>query len=253
MEKILKFKNLDVHYKYFHGSKNLWNVLILHGRGGSSDSRVKVAEKLAEQGYDIYIPDLPGFGKTVMDKVYTVDEYSKLVENFVAKLNIWPVILIGHSNGGRISIRMTKNKIIQTKKLFLIASAGIKPKKTLKKIFFEKIAKIFKIFQKFPWYSFFRKIIYKLIWGHDYLGVKDDFTKQTFLNMIDSDQKDEISQIDLPTTLIWWDKDTYTPLQDWKLMHSLIKNSSLIVLKDYKHGIHLQNPSLLFEKITQNL
>ena len=253
MEKILKFKNLEVYYKYFQGSKNLWNFLILHGWGGSSDSRMKVAEKLADFGYNVYVPDLPGFGKTKMDKIYTVDEYAKLVENFVIKLNIWPIFLLWHSNGGRISIRITKGKMVQIKKLFLVWSAGIKHKKTIKQRIFEKIAKIFKIFQKFPWYNFFRKIIYKLIWGHDYLSVKDDFTKQTFLNMIDSDQKDEISQIDLPTTLIWWDKDTYTPLQDWKLMHSLIKNSSLIVLKDYKHGIHLQNPSLLFEKITQNL
>lgn len=251
MEKILHFKNLDFYYKYFKSEKNLGNILILHGWWGSSDSRFAIAEKLCTLGYNVYIPDLPWFWKTALNRVYTVDDYAKDVENFEMKLNIWPVILIGHSNGGRISIRIIKNKLIQVKKLFLIGSAGIKPKKTLKKWVFEKIAKMLKIFQFLPWYSFFRKILYKLIGGHDYLNVGSEFTKQTFLNMINTDQKDEIASIKVETVLIRGDKDTYTPIKDWKVMNKLISDSKLIILHGERHWIHLQNPERLFWEISK--
>jgi pimeloyl-ACP methyl ester carboxylesterase len=94
--------------------------------------------------------------------------------------------------------------------------------------------------------QFVRKVFYKIIWWHDYLEAeKNPYLKQTYLNMINSDLKDEIKKINLKTFLIWWEKDTYTPLSDWNFMSKNIKNSHFIILKNQTHWIHLKNPELL--------
>jgi pimeloyl-ACP methyl ester carboxylesterase len=58
-----------------------------------------------------------------------------------------------------------------------------------------------------------------------------------------------MSTITLPTLIIRWSADTYTPLRDGKLIHSLIGNSQLIVCDGERHGIHLHNPMLLVENL----
>lgn len=253
MEKVLKFKHLDLHYKFYKAEKSCWNILVLHGWGGSSESWKRIGEELCTLWYDVYIPDLPWFGKTVLHKAYSVDDYAQDVENFVIRLNISPLIVMWHSNGWRIAIRMSSNKIIQIKKLFLIWSAGIKHRPSLKKIIFEKVSKLLKKLSFLPGYTLIRKILYKIIWGHDYLNLNNDNLKKTFLTMLATDQKDEIAKIADKTVLVRWDKDTYTPVSDWKLMHTLISWSHLVVLQGEKHGIHLQNPERLFDELTKLL
>lgn len=71
--------------------------------------------------------------------------------------------------------------------------------------------------------------------------------------MISSDLSKEIEDIKKHTLLIWWEKDTYTPLSDWNKMKQLIKNSKMIVLFDQKHWIHLRSPEILVNTFLKNI
>jgi pimeloyl-ACP methyl ester carboxylesterase len=72
--------------------------LILHGWGGSSDSWIEVAKKLTDNFYVIVL-DIPCASKlTDCDKVYTLDDYAKLVKDFIDELELENFILMGHSN-----------------------------------------------------------------------------------------------------------------------------------------------------------
>jgi pimeloyl-ACP methyl ester carboxylesterase len=100
-------------------------------------------------------------------------------------------------------------------------------------------------FEAFKW---LRKLFYRAIWSQDYIQAENKpFLKETYLNMISTDLREELKNIKVPTLLIWWEKDTYTPLSDWEFMAKNIKNSELIVMKDKKHWIHLKSPEELVE------
>ena len=68
--------------------------------------------------------------------------------------------------------------------------------------------------------------------------------------MINTDLQDELVKINVETLLIRWEKDTYTPCKNWKIMNKLIKNSKMIVIENATHWIHLKMPEQLVECIT---
>jgi len=93
----LQINTQELHYKYYGSQDSKWDILILHWWWGKSDSWMNVAEILSKNLYNVYIPDLPGFWKTTLSKVYTIESYAQLIEEFVQKLWITPKLLLWHS------------------------------------------------------------------------------------------------------------------------------------------------------------
>jgi pimeloyl-ACP methyl ester carboxylesterase len=77
--------------------------------------------------------------------------------------------------------------------------------------------------------------------------------KETFVNVVHDDIRERMSTITVPTLIVWWSEDTYTPLVAGKLIHSLIPDSVFVVCEGERHGIHLHNPTLLVSTITSFL
>ncbi|MDD2907349.1 MAG: alpha/beta hydrolase [Candidatus Gracilibacteria bacterium] len=248
--------NLEIKYKDFLDNNNSETIVILHGWGGSSDSWIEVGELLKNSGFNVIIPDLPGFGETKLNYVFDIEEYSKVVINFLRELKINNFILWGHSNGGAISIKIANSHIFNIKKLILNNSAGIRNDKqrNTKKIFFSIIIKPFKIFGKIGFLKGFRSIFYKIIGGYDYIRSEETpFLKETYLNIINADLKEDIKKIDIDTLLIRGEKDTYTPIRDAYFMRENIKKSKLIILDNETHGIHIKNPIRLVDTFLKNI
>ena len=253
-EKVLSLTWTDIHYKTFGDEKSKDKILILHWWWGKSDSWIDVADWLSSQWFYVIVPDLPGFWKTELPEVYTMDSYKEIVEEFTKKLNLdtSAISLIWHSNGWAISTKLSVAWNIHIKKLFLIGSAGIrnKTKTSLKRKIYKTILFPAKIIRNIPGGNKLRTLFYKAIWWQDYLKAEQNpLLKKTFLNIIHTDLQDIFPSIKINTTLIRWDSDTYTPLSDGKLLEKLIPKSKLIVLKWEKHWIHLQNPDLLTKTI----
>ena len=259
IEKLLKIDDIKINYKYYFDENNTYNVLILHWWWWSSDSWITFSKSLFKQWFNVIIPDLPWFWKTEINKVYTLDSYAESIEKFVKKLKINNIILWWHSNGWAISIKLQNRKKVKLERLVLNNSAWIRndKKRSLKRKIlnnFVKIIKNFSIIIPLWKQSKLRNIFYKLIWSWDYLKSENNpYLKQTYLNMISYDLTNEIEKININTLLIWWEKDTYTPLSDWQKMKKLIKNSKFIMLENQKHWIHLINPNLLLNTFLNNI
>ena len=73
--------------------------------------------------------------------------------------------------------------------------------------------------------------------------------KETFQRVIGEDLTSLLSQIKVPTLIIWGDRDRMTPLRDAYLMKKEISNSKLIILEGFSHVPHLENPKLLSQKV----
>ena len=201
-------------------------------------------------------PKSPQIFSSPCDKVYTLDDYTDLIKSFIDELWLENFVLLWHSNGWAIASKLVINyPNLKIKKLILNNSAWIRKdrKRSLKRRVFWVIAKIVKPIFSLPWMWKVRNLFYRAIGGHDYLEAeKNPNKKQTYLNMINSDLQENYKDINIPTLLIWWENDTYTPLVDGQKIHNLIKNSKLVIIKDVRHGIHLQKPDELVKVILEN-
>jgi len=254
----IKFKktNLEINYEDFINPKNTETIVILHWWWWSSQSWLTVWKLLLKNWFNVIIPDLPGFGKTKLEKVFDLDEYATVIEEFIKELWLKNIILWWHSNWWAISIKIANRWNINILRLVLNNSAWIRndTKRNFKRKILKLLIRPIKYFKKVPLYNRIRNIFYKAIWSHDYLNAeKNPYLKETYLNMIKSDLKDTIKKIELNTLLIWWENDTYTPKSDWNYMRNHIKNSKIVILENEKHWIHLTSPEKLVNTFLNNI
>lgn len=263
--KQVKINKTKLSYELFESkNKNSDTIIILHGWQWASSSWTETWDLLNREGYNVIIPDIPCASKlTNCNDVFNLDQFAELIEEFVLELkekyknfNFDNLILWWHSNGGAISIKLANSWNIKIKRLILNNSAWIRNdnKRSIKRKIFNNIVKPLKLIKKIPWSNKLRELFYRWIWSQDYLKAEQNpKLKQTYLNMISSDLKEEIKNLKLNTLLIWWEKDTYTPISDAYFMRENIKNSKLIILDNQTHWIHLKNPKKLVENFLNNI
>lgn len=263
----LEKNDLEINYEEWTNDLNENTIVILHGWWWSSQSWLTVGELLFQYWFNVIIPDLPWFWKTKLEKVFDLDEYAVVVEEFIKKLWLNNIILWWHSNWWAISIKIANRWKVNISRLILNNSAWIRndSKRSLKR----KILNLFTgIIKKIIWiipnsikkklkiifFTKLREYFYRAIWWQDYLNAeKNPFLKQTYLNIISSDLSDEFAKINQNTLLIWWREDTYTPLSDWIKMRNNIKNAKMVIIDNEKHGIHIKNPETLVNTFLNNI
>ncbi|OGE84004.1 MAG: hypothetical protein A2846_02440 [Candidatus Doudnabacteria bacterium RIFCSPHIGHO2_01_FULL_49_9] len=209
-------------------------VVFLHGWGASGKIWQGIMEKL-EKIY-CYALDLPGFGKSELPKkAFTVADYAELVREFIGKLGLKNVALVGHSFGGRVAIKSTIAHNVAIQRLVLVAAAGFRDNSALRstKIALAKIAKPF-----VP--ASMRKNLAKMFGAGDY--AESGEMKQTFLNIINEDLTEGIKNISVPTLIIWGENDKETPVEFGARMHSYIPNSTFSILPGAGHYSFLDKP-----------
>ena len=88
-----------------------------------------------------------------------------------------------------------------------------------------------------------RKILIKLLRLNktDYAQINNPKLKETFKNIINEDQSPYLSNIKIPTLVIWGEKDTVTPLQEGELIAKSIPNAKLSIIKNAGHFRFLEN------------
>ncbi|HPC30958.1 MAG TPA: alpha/beta hydrolase [Candidatus Paceibacterota bacterium] len=227
---------------YFKKSleKSKGNILLLHGWGVSASIFNSLAEFLTKENFDVYLIDFPGFGKSPAPKMPLVlENYSLLAKEFIEKEIQEETIVLAHSFGGRVAIKLTSNFSQLVKKLVLIDSAGF-VKKGLKNTLIKIFAQIFKPIFKLPAFSSLKIKIYKKIGTEDYLSNLE--LKKTYANIVKEDLTEELKKISVETIIIWGKDDKTTPLSWGKKMHKLIKNSKFYEIKG-DHFCFLDNPS----------
>lgn len=218
--------------------------LILHGWGSNSEKWQKIGELLAQNGIKVIIPDLPGFGKSDKPlKAWNLDDYCNFIEEFVKFLNLEKFYLLGHSFGGALAVKCSLKFPEKINKLFLVGAACIR-KKTVKVRLLRVISKLFNHPPLFIKKVFYRK--------SDYLSV-EGVMKETYLKIIEEDLTDILSQVQIPTIIIWGKKDNTTPIKHAYLIRSKINNSKLEIIPNISHSPHLESPEKLAEIITKFL
>ncbi|NLJ57346.1 MAG: alpha/beta hydrolase [Tissierellia bacterium] len=211
-------------------------VLLLHGWGGSIQTMMPIHNILIDK-FRVVTLDLPGFGKSDKPKLpWDSYDYGLCIYKFIKKLNLKDLILFGHSHGGRISIVLA-SKYDLVKKLILINSAGIIPKRPLKyyiKVYSFKLIK--KVYLLLPGKNKEEKLqrLYKKFGSQDYRD-SEGIMRQTMVKVINDNLSNLLPLIKVPTLLIWGENDEDTPVYMGEIMEKLIPDSGLVVLKGAGH------------------
>lgn len=228
-------------------------VIFLHGWRSSKEVWGQVIQRIGElegEKIRIFAIDFPGFENSpAPSKIFSVQDYAEIVKGFIEKLAIKNVVIVGHSFGGRVGIKLAALQprtyaentaaadlrgkgtcVIQ--KLVLVDSAGFVTK-SFKKDFFRVLSKIVKPFFVLPYTQSFRKKIYQFIGAEDYLATPN--LQKTFVNIVNEDLTEDMERITVPTLIIWGEDDKETPVEFGKKMNSIIPNSKFQILANAGH------------------
>lgn len=229
-------------------------IFILHGWGSCAENWQPVKELLENRGFKVFIPDLPGFGKTTAPSTaWSIDDYVEWIKDYCEKQNLSQFFLLGHSFGGALAVKFVLKYPEKIKKMFLLASSGIR-KRSLKGKIFKKMAIFLKILSFLPFYFWIRKIFYKIfIPKSDYPYIGKEVMRETYLKVINEDISSCFSQVSVPTVIIWGDEDKVVRLKDAYFINQKIKNSDLIIIPRIGHDLKRQVPEILVEKILKFL
>jgi pimeloyl-ACP methyl ester carboxylesterase len=223
-------------------------LLILHGWQRSLQEWLPVAHNFAEE-YTIILLDLPGFGNTPHpDSTFSIYDYATFVEHFLEKLGMKHVTLVGHSFGGRIGIVLAaKHNILE--KLILVDSAAVEKKSLFiqTRIVLNKLAVL-------PFKLLFPSSVEKLKnrFGSDDYQAADNM-RDIFIKTVNEDLSPLLKKIDVPTFVIWGEKDTIRPITEGKFIKKNIPGAKLRVVWGAGHSPYLEKRKDFIEIVQEML
>ena len=221
------------------------DILLLHGWGSSNQVYSGIINLLKDK-YHLVAPDFPGCGATpAMEKPWTLSDYTDFVLEFIEKTGLKNPILVGHSHGGRVSLKLAGDGLLNPPKIILLDSAGLIPVKSLKQRVRAKSFKIIKSILTLPVIKNFSGSLLEKARAHygsaDY-NAAPPVLRQTLVSLVNTDLRDILPNISCPTLLIWGENDMATPLSDAKIIEKLIPDAGLCVIKNAGHFAFCENP-----------
>lgn len=207
-------------------------IYIIHGWTKSLDKWENAIRVLKSEGFEGILLKVPGLTSPI-DRVWNIDDYVNWLKNELKSED--KVILLGHSNGGRISIAFAKSYPQKIEKLILVDSAGVFNNNLgirVKRLSFGIAAKYGK---KITSSVLMRKLLYKIARAKDY-DEADNLIKKTLINLWESDKDRMYEDINIPVSIIWGQNDNVTPLSNARVLNKAIKNSKLLIIPGAKHS-----------------
>ncbi len=242
--------NIRINYEQ-KGSGDL--IVLLHGWGSNIKLFSNLIDLLSKK-YTVVAMDMPGFGESQEPpSAWCVDDYVDFVIKFLADYDAKQVMLLGHSFGGRVIIKLNSRKDLPftVSKVILVDSAGILPPKSNKKSWRTRKYKMGKAFLST---KIMRKIApnalekLRVKYGSaDYVAASP-LMRQVLVKVVNEDLEPLLPNIRCPTLLIWGVNDTATPLSDGEKMEKLIPDAGLVKLENAGHYSFLEQ-QFLFNRV----
>jgi pimeloyl-ACP methyl ester carboxylesterase len=220
-------------------------VVVLHGWGASIETVASIVQALSGIA-EVHALDLPGFGESQAPReAWGVDDYRRFLGSFMDAIGIArPAALIGHSNGGRVAIAMAAAEPERVSRMILVDSAGIRPKRGFtyyRKVGMAKVGKHAARRLGAPGRRLRDALVGRAA-SADYAAAPPEM-RATFVRLVNSDLRDLLPQVRVPTLLIWGEQDTATPVADAQLMERLIPDAGLVVFEGASHYSYLDQPA----------
>lgn len=228
-----------VHY-YALGPANGEVAVLVHGLGGRSEDWEKLAPYLAKAGYRVYMPDLPGYGRSQRpaDFSYSVTDEARVLADFIDVLGLKQVDLGGWSMGGWIVQLAAAKHPDRVHCLVLFDSAGlyVRPEWDTKLFTPVSAAQLDELDAllmpnppKVP--GFVAEDILRSSRQHAWV------IRRALATMLQGGETTDklLPSLRMPVLIVWGEVDHITPLSQAEKMHQLIPQSELDVIGGCGH------------------
>ncbi len=101
-------------------------VLLIHGIMSDSTTWTRAADLLAERGYRVLAPDLLGHGES--DKPtdgYQLEDFAASLVALLTELGATGVTVVGHSFGGAVAMQLAHDQPELVRRLVLVSAGGL--------------------------------------------------------------------------------------------------------------------------------
>jgi pimeloyl-ACP methyl ester carboxylesterase len=244
MEKQIQIQNLRVNYN--ESGTGDQTVVLLHGWG--CDSTIfRALQAHLESKFKVLALDFPGFGRSQEpNEPWGTAEYTTLTKDWLTALGVTNPIVIGHSFGGRIILRLSKE--ISFRKIIITGGAGLRNQVDAKKNVSMK-SRMFKLMKGvvniLPVSTTKKEQlidsgIRKYKFGSADYQAASPMMRKVLVKVVNEDLRDFLPFVKASTLLIYGENDTATPVALAKIMEKEIKDAGLVVLKNAGHFAFLE-------------
>ncbi len=237
---------LDVHYRIEGIGPNL---LLIHGTSSSLHTWDGWVERLKGK-YRIIRMDMPAFGLTGPNESGNYDHtiYNAFVEGFTKELGLKEFYMAGNSLGGAICWNYALIHPEQIKGMILVDASGYP---------MDKKPGVLSLISKPPFSWVNDKLAPRMLYVdalEDVYGDESKVTDELIQRHLDLSLRpgnrkalgdrlktsywshpEDIAKVDVPTLIMWGEKDAWVPLEHAELFKKDIKGAELVVIKGAGH------------------
>lgn len=217
-------------------------VILVHGAGGSHLSWP--AEIRRMPGQRILAMDLPGHGRSSGLGRKTIPEYAKNILEMMDELGVYKALLVGHSMGGGIALKLALDHPERVLGLGLVAtSARLRVSQAILDGLAHQSTSMPAIEAIIDW-SFgsqveepIKKLAVRLLAETRPAVLRNDLVACNNFDVIE-----RLPEIDKPTLIICGTEDRMTPLRYSELMAGQIRGAALQTIDQAGHMVMLEQP-----------
>ena len=218
-------------------------LILLHGWGRSLEALRPFGELLAKD-YRVTLIDLPGFGRSTLPPEASNEgggwdtlQYATRVKAWLDENGINRCTLIGHSFGGRISVRLASRYPDLVESVVLIGAHGLKRERPLNEElrvrWIRTLVSAAKRIDGLTGSRIFAHYFAAKFGSADYKAAGD--LRKTLVKTVNEDLSAEAKSITSPTLLLWGKDDPQAPVDIAHNYHQLIHDSELHIFPHKGH------------------
>lgn len=269
-----RFAEVDgvrVHYQEA-GPADAPAMILIHGFASSNLVWSKVLLELAESGFRVIAPDLPGYGYSAKPREldYTISSQARIIVGLLAQLEIERAAIVGSSYGGAVAATIALDRPELVEKLVLVGAVtnNAPTRYLLMRLFGSPIIgdlisplllgsrrllrkRMTRVYDRHSWVLDERRV------NARYLSLNTRGTHRAIIRTVRRWDADRISRdahlVNVPTLVLWGDSDRDVPLENGEELQEKIPNSRLIVFRECGHLPHEEYPEAFTKVVTEFL
>jgi pimeloyl-ACP methyl ester carboxylesterase len=237
-------------------------VLLVHGLAGQWQNWLENIPRIAQERRVLAL-DLPGHGLSDLPREkISIQGYGRTVDGFLEALGVERVAVVGNSMGGFVSSELTIQFPQRVERLVLVSAAGISnasfyraPALTIGRVASALTAVTAARHRSLAARPITRHLAIALVARHPsrlkadlvWEGLMKGAGKESFQDALranlEYDFRDRIPDIEVPTLVVWGEKDSVISVQDADEFERLIDDARKVVMEDTGHVPMIERPS----------
>ncbi|HZR40804.1 MAG TPA: alpha/beta hydrolase [Ktedonobacteraceae bacterium] len=239
-DKWTTIRGLPLHYRVSIEPlpANATSIVLVHGLGVCGHYMLPTAYRLAPY-YRVYVPDLPGFGKSAKPPdVLNMIELSDVLAAWMQAIGLQRAVLLGNSLGCQVIAHLALRHPEHIQRAILTSPTMDPRAPTIPHVIRRALLDI----------PFERLSLYPILL-HDYLDAGIRRSLDTFHYALQDHIEHQLPHLQIPTLVVRGSRDPVVP-QHWaEAVTRLLPHGQLVVIRGAGHGINHNSPATLAKAV----